>query len=152
MVSFAPQGVHDVRLAYIRFALSFLIAGDDSTIAQVLELKGRCASLSPSKARLRLCFGKSAKRFSQVEESLRPLQLPQTPERRTSVRRSCGRCSFDIAREHRRGIPVKLSGVPSEVLTQRCERERPYEQSRPVAPERARIRSPGYRAFLPNWL
>ena len=36
-----PQGVHDVRLAYIQFALSFLIAGDDSTIVQVLELKGR---------------------------------------------------------------------------------------------------------------
>ncbi|XP_042854603.1 nucleolar pre-ribosomal-associated protein 1 isoform X2 [Panthera tigris] len=33
------KGVHDVRLAYIQFALSFLIAGDDSTIAQVLELK-----------------------------------------------------------------------------------------------------------------
>lgn len=41
MVSFTPQGVHDVRLAYIQFALSFLIAGDDSTIVQVLELKGR---------------------------------------------------------------------------------------------------------------
>lgn len=35
-----PQGVHDVRLAYIQFALSFLIAGDDSTVVQVLELKG----------------------------------------------------------------------------------------------------------------
>ncbi|KAI4590180.1 hypothetical protein MJG53_001229 [Ovis ammon polii x Ovis aries] len=34
-----PKGVHDVRLAYIQFALSFLIAGDDSTITQVLELK-----------------------------------------------------------------------------------------------------------------
>lgn len=45
-----PQGVHDVRLAYIQFALSFLIAGDDSTIAQVLELKGGCASLSPGRA------------------------------------------------------------------------------------------------------
>ncbi|XP_016063699.1 PREDICTED: nucleolar pre-ribosomal-associated protein 1-like [Miniopterus natalensis] len=33
------KGVHDVRLAYIQFALSFLIAGDDSTVAQVLELK-----------------------------------------------------------------------------------------------------------------
>uniref|UniRef100_A0A452UTE7 URB1 ribosome biogenesis homolog n=1 Tax=Ursus maritimus TaxID=29073 RepID=A0A452UTE7_URSMA len=33
------KGVHDVRLAYIQFALSFLIAGDDSTIVQVLELK-----------------------------------------------------------------------------------------------------------------
>ncbi|XP_005638888.1 nucleolar pre-ribosomal-associated protein 1 isoform X1 [Canis lupus familiaris] len=33
------KGVHDVRLAYIQFALSFLIAGDDSTIMQVLELK-----------------------------------------------------------------------------------------------------------------
>ncbi|XP_057553181.1 nucleolar pre-ribosomal-associated protein 1 isoform X1 [Hippopotamus amphibius kiboko] len=33
------KGVHDVRLAYIQFALSFLIAGDDSTISQVLELK-----------------------------------------------------------------------------------------------------------------
>jgi len=33
------KGVHDVRLAYIQFALSFLIASDDSTIAQVLELK-----------------------------------------------------------------------------------------------------------------
>uniref|UniRef100_A0A5F9DR07 URB1 ribosome biosis homolog n=1 Tax=Oryctolagus cuniculus TaxID=9986 RepID=A0A5F9DR07_RABIT len=33
------KGVPDVRLAYIQFALSFLIAGDDSTIAQVLELK-----------------------------------------------------------------------------------------------------------------
>uniref|UniRef100_A0A8C0XP58 Nucleolar pre-ribosomal-associated protein 1 n=1 Tax=Castor canadensis TaxID=51338 RepID=A0A8C0XP58_CASCN len=33
------KGMHDVRLAYIRFALSFLIAGDDSTIGQVLELK-----------------------------------------------------------------------------------------------------------------
>ncbi|XP_029794526.1 nucleolar pre-ribosomal-associated protein 1 [Suricata suricatta] len=33
------KGVHDVRLAYIQFALSFLIAGDDTTIAQVLELK-----------------------------------------------------------------------------------------------------------------
>lgn len=41
-----PQGVHDVRLAYIQFALSFLIAGDDSTVTQVLELKGRRASLS----------------------------------------------------------------------------------------------------------
>ncbi|EPQ04265.1 Nucleolar pre-ribosomal-associated protein 1 [Myotis brandtii] len=38
------KGVHDVRLAYIQFALSFLIAGDDSTLVQVLELKGirRC--------------------------------------------------------------------------------------------------------------
>ncbi|XP_015334179.1 nucleolar pre-ribosomal-associated protein 1 isoform X1 [Marmota marmota marmota] len=33
------KGVPDVRLAYIQFALSFLIAGDDSTIGQVLELK-----------------------------------------------------------------------------------------------------------------
>ncbi|XP_027441652.2 nucleolar pre-ribosomal-associated protein 1 isoform X1 [Zalophus californianus] len=33
------KGVHDVRLAYIQFALSFLIASDDSTIVQVLELK-----------------------------------------------------------------------------------------------------------------
>ncbi|XP_042543241.1 nucleolar pre-ribosomal-associated protein 1 [Dipodomys spectabilis] len=33
------KGVHDVRLAYIQFALSFLISGDDSTIGQVLELK-----------------------------------------------------------------------------------------------------------------
>nr|XP_019585736.1 PREDICTED: nucleolar pre-ribosomal-associated protein 1 [Rhinolophus sinicus] len=33
------KGVPDVRLAYIQFALSFLIAGDDSTIAQVLEVK-----------------------------------------------------------------------------------------------------------------
>ncbi|EQB78512.1 nucleolar pre-ribosomal-associated protein 1 [Camelus ferus] len=35
------KGVPDVRLAYIQFALSFLIAGDDSTVGQVLELKGR---------------------------------------------------------------------------------------------------------------
>ncbi|CAK6442115.1 unnamed protein product [Pipistrellus nathusii] len=34
-----PKGVHDVRLAYIQFALSFLIAGDNSTVVQVLELK-----------------------------------------------------------------------------------------------------------------
>ncbi|XP_055273360.1 nucleolar pre-ribosomal-associated protein 1 [Moschus berezovskii] len=34
-----PKGVHDVRLAYIQFALAFLIAGDDSTITQVLEVK-----------------------------------------------------------------------------------------------------------------
>ncbi|XP_008575455.1 PREDICTED: nucleolar pre-ribosomal-associated protein 1 [Galeopterus variegatus] len=33
------KGVHDVRLAYIQFVLSFLIAGDDSTIVQVLEVK-----------------------------------------------------------------------------------------------------------------
>nr|XP_038944354.1 nucleolar pre-ribosomal-associated protein 1 isoform X1 [Rattus norvegicus] len=33
------KGVHDVRLAYIQFALSFLIAGDDNTIGQVLEIK-----------------------------------------------------------------------------------------------------------------
>nr|XP_045005355.1 nucleolar pre-ribosomal-associated protein 1 isoform X2 [Jaculus jaculus] len=33
------KGTHDVRLAYIQFALSFLIAGDDSTIGQVLDLK-----------------------------------------------------------------------------------------------------------------
>ncbi|XP_066226445.1 nucleolar pre-ribosomal-associated protein 1 isoform X1 [Saccopteryx leptura] len=33
------KGTHDVRLAYIQFALSFLIAGDDSTVVQVLELK-----------------------------------------------------------------------------------------------------------------
>ncbi|XP_023597066.1 nucleolar pre-ribosomal-associated protein 1 [Trichechus manatus latirostris] len=33
------KGVPDVRLAYIRFALSFLVAGDDNTIVQVLELK-----------------------------------------------------------------------------------------------------------------
>ncbi|KAM4888753.1 nucleolar pre-ribosomal-associated protein 1 [Thomomys bottae] len=33
------KGVHDVRLAYIQFALSFLISGDDSTIGQILELK-----------------------------------------------------------------------------------------------------------------
>ncbi|KAK2490694.1 hypothetical protein MC885_003320 [Smutsia gigantea] len=33
------KGVPDVRLAYVQFALSFLIAGDDSTIVQVLELK-----------------------------------------------------------------------------------------------------------------
>ncbi|XP_054556286.1 nucleolar pre-ribosomal-associated protein 1 isoform X2 [Talpa occidentalis] len=34
-----PKGVQDVRQAYIQFALSFLVAGDDSTIVQVLELK-----------------------------------------------------------------------------------------------------------------
>ncbi|XP_037688521.1 nucleolar pre-ribosomal-associated protein 1 isoform X2 [Choloepus didactylus] len=33
------KGVPDVRLAYVQFAISFLVAGDDSTIAQVLELK-----------------------------------------------------------------------------------------------------------------
>ncbi|KAM8813060.1 nucleolar pre-ribosomal-associated protein 1 [Rhynchonycteris naso] len=33
------KGTHDVRLAYIQFALSFLIVGDDSTVVQVLELK-----------------------------------------------------------------------------------------------------------------
>ncbi|VCX39316.1 unnamed protein product, partial [Gulo gulo] len=33
------KGVPDVRLAYVQFVLSFLIAGDDSTIVQVLELK-----------------------------------------------------------------------------------------------------------------
>ncbi|XP_076974949.1 nucleolar pre-ribosomal-associated protein 1 isoform X3 [Tamandua tetradactyla] len=33
------KGVPDVRLAYVQFAISFLIAGDDSTIGQVLELK-----------------------------------------------------------------------------------------------------------------
>lgn len=35
------KGVHDVRLAYIQFALSFLIAGDDNTIGQVLEIKAQ---------------------------------------------------------------------------------------------------------------
>lgn len=35
-----PQGTHDVRLAYIQFALAFLVSGDDSTVLQVLELKG----------------------------------------------------------------------------------------------------------------
>lgn len=39
--------MHDVRLAYIQFALSFLIAGDDNTIGQVLEIKGRSESLVP---------------------------------------------------------------------------------------------------------
>ncbi|XP_038622182.1 nucleolar pre-ribosomal-associated protein 1 [Tachyglossus aculeatus] len=34
-----PKGLPDVRMAYVQFALSFLIAGDDNTIAQVLELK-----------------------------------------------------------------------------------------------------------------
>lgn len=48
-VSFVLQGVHDVRLAYIQFALSFLIAGDDNTIGQVLEIKGR-SSLSLGEA------------------------------------------------------------------------------------------------------
>lgn len=38
--------MHDVRLAYIQFALSFLIAGDDNTIGQVLELKGGRSALS----------------------------------------------------------------------------------------------------------
>ncbi|XP_036921159.1 nucleolar pre-ribosomal-associated protein 1 [Sturnira hondurensis] len=33
------KGMHDVRLAYIQFALAFLVAGDDSTLLQVLELK-----------------------------------------------------------------------------------------------------------------
>nr|XP_036870514.1 nucleolar pre-ribosomal-associated protein 1 isoform X1 [Manis javanica] len=33
------KGVPDVRLAYVQFAISFLIAGDDNTIVQVLELK-----------------------------------------------------------------------------------------------------------------
>ncbi|KAM6224025.1 nucleolar pre-ribosomal-associated protein 1 [Rhynchocyon petersi] len=33
------KGVPDVRLAYIQFALSFFIAGDDNTIVQVLEVK-----------------------------------------------------------------------------------------------------------------
>ncbi|KAM5335146.1 nucleolar pre-ribosomal-associated protein 1 isoform 2-T2 [Glossophaga mutica] len=33
------KGTHDVRLAYIQFALAFLVAGDDSTVLQVLELK-----------------------------------------------------------------------------------------------------------------
>ncbi|XP_053513946.1 nucleolar pre-ribosomal-associated protein 1 isoform X2 [Artibeus jamaicensis] len=37
--SCASQGMHDVRLAYIQFALAFLVAGDDSTLLQVLELK-----------------------------------------------------------------------------------------------------------------
>ncbi|XP_068930997.1 nucleolar pre-ribosomal-associated protein 1 isoform X1 [Petaurus breviceps papuanus] len=35
----SSKGLPDVRLAYIQFALSFLIAGDDNTIARVLELK-----------------------------------------------------------------------------------------------------------------
>uniref|UniRef100_A0A6I8NTW3 URB1 ribosome biosis homolog n=1 Tax=Ornithorhynchus anatinus TaxID=9258 RepID=A0A6I8NTW3_ORNAN len=35
----SPKGLPDVRMAYVQFALSFLIAGDDNTIAQVLELK-----------------------------------------------------------------------------------------------------------------
>lgn len=34
------QGRPDVRMAYIQFALSFLIAGDNAILAQVLELKG----------------------------------------------------------------------------------------------------------------
>ncbi|XP_054398434.2 nucleolar pre-ribosomal-associated protein 1 isoform X4 [Pongo abelii] len=33
------KGVYDVRQAYVQFALSFLIVGDDSTIVQVLEVK-----------------------------------------------------------------------------------------------------------------
>ncbi|XP_007493354.2 nucleolar pre-ribosomal-associated protein 1 isoform X1 [Monodelphis domestica] len=35
----SPKGLPDIRLAYIQFALSFLIAGDDNTIARVLEMK-----------------------------------------------------------------------------------------------------------------
>ncbi|KAM5180794.1 nucleolar pre-ribosomal-associated protein 1 [Mantella aurantiaca] len=34
------QGRPDVRMAYIQFALSFLISGDNTTIIQILELKG----------------------------------------------------------------------------------------------------------------
>uniref|UniRef100_A0A8D0H9D5 URB1 ribosome biosis homolog n=1 Tax=Sphenodon punctatus TaxID=8508 RepID=A0A8D0H9D5_SPHPU len=34
------QGRPDVRMAYIQFALSFLIAGDNTILVQVLELKG----------------------------------------------------------------------------------------------------------------
>ncbi|XP_040194806.1 nucleolar pre-ribosomal-associated protein 1 isoform X2 [Rana temporaria] len=34
------QGRPDVRMAYIQFALSFLISGDNTNIVQVLELKG----------------------------------------------------------------------------------------------------------------
>ncbi|CAI9586072.1 unnamed protein product [Staurois parvus] len=34
------QGRPDVRMAYIQFALSFLISGDNTTIVQILELKG----------------------------------------------------------------------------------------------------------------
>ncbi|XP_053772612.1 nucleolar pre-ribosomal-associated protein 1 isoform X2 [Desmodus rotundus] len=33
------KGTHDVRLAYIQFALAFLVTGDDSTVLQVLEQK-----------------------------------------------------------------------------------------------------------------
>lgn len=67
-----PQGVHDVRLAYIQFALSFLIAGDDNTIGQVLELKGGSSSL---------CFGKSG-----VQKSL----LQMVSARRICSLGSCG--------------------------------------------------------------
>lgn len=34
------KGRPDVRMAYVQFALSFLIAGDNAILVQVLELKG----------------------------------------------------------------------------------------------------------------
>lgn len=77
---FVPQGVHDVRLAYIQFALSFLIAGDDSTIVQVLELKGRCASASEQSPFVVIWGSLPQSISSALKKSLQPLPLPCTQE------------------------------------------------------------------------
>lgn len=34
------QGRPDVRMAFIQFALSFLVSGDHATVGQLLEMKG----------------------------------------------------------------------------------------------------------------
>lgn len=39
-VSLTLQGRPDVRMAFIQFALSFLVSGDTSTVGQILEVKG----------------------------------------------------------------------------------------------------------------
>lgn len=63
--------MHDVRLAYVQFALSFLIAGDDSTVAHVLELKGGCAGRSsPVRVGPKAASGNGRRRFEHVSEQV----------------------------------------------------------------------------------
>lgn len=112
-----PQGVPDVRLAYIQFALSFLIAGDDSTVVQVLEVKGRCAVLTQSLS----VTGK----LYPTKKSPQPLLLPSALDGRMCGWRSFGQCGLDPVVSTNRGIPVTLSGRLGTVPTKdKCKLQR----------------------------
>ena len=45
------QGRPDIRMAYIQFAVSFLMSGDPATVGQILEVKGiRCLVIQTTPA------------------------------------------------------------------------------------------------------